>query len=233
MDKRRRSKYQILPCQSFIPEGKKNRIWGVLNQHNVWTEDEEEVARQFFDYFKTLFSTSSPTSESILEALDGLTPTITIEMNQQLDIPFTTEEIYTTFSQTSPTKAHGPDSLPAAFFQKHWHSVRYGVINTCLHILNDRGSLDPLNHTHIAVIPKVAKPLRVSDFRPISWCNVIYRIVAKTIANRLKHILHHVISLTQSAFILNRLISDNTIIWYECLHKIRHNKKKKTWAGGT
>lgn len=97
----------------------KNRIWGVLNQHNVWTEDEEEVARQFCDYFKTLFSTSNPTSESILEALDGLTATITIEMNQQLDSPFTAEEIYTTFSQMSPTKSHGPDGLPAAFFQKH------------------------------------------------------------------------------------------------------------------
>ena len=133
----------------------------------------------------------------------------------------------------SPTKAPEPDGLPAVFFQKHWHSIRCGVINTCLHILNDRGSITPLNHTHIALIPKVAKPLKVLDFKPISLCNVIYRIVAKTIANQLNHILHHVISLTQSAFIPNRLISDNTIIGYEYLHKIRHNKKKRTWAGGT
>lgn len=46
-------------------------------------------------------------------------------------------------------------------------------------------------------------------------------------ANRLKHILHHVIFPSQSALILNRLISDNTIIGYECLHKIRHSKGKK------
>ena len=56
---------------------------------------------------------------------------------------------------------------------------------------------------------------------------MIYRIVAKTMANRLKHILHQVISPTQSAFIPNRLITDNIIIGYECLHKIRHNKNTK------
>lgn len=65
------------------------------------------------------------------------------------------------------------------------------------------------------------------EFRLISLSNVIYRIVAKVIANRLKQILHLVISPTQSAFVPNRLITDNVIIDYEFLHKIRHNKGKK------
>ena len=51
--------------------------------------------------------------------------------------------------------------------------------------------------------------------------------MAKTIANRLKFILHKIISLTQNAFIPNRLITDNIIIGYKCLHKIRHKKGKK------
>ena len=71
------------------------------------------------------------------------------------------------------------------------------------------------------------KPKKVVEYKLISLCNVIYRIVAKTIANRLKEILHQIISPSQSVFIPNRLIMDNVIIGYECLHKIRHSKGKK------
>ena len=147
-------------------------------------------------------------------------------MKQQLDNPFKAEEIYVALSQMSPTMASRPDGLLVAFYQKYWHSVKNEVIKICLHILNDRGFIALLNHTYITMIFKVARPLKVTGFISISFCNVIYKIVAKSIANRLKNI-HHVICPTQSAFIPNRLISDNTIIRYECLHKIRHSKKIK------
>ena len=51
--------------------------------------------------------------------------------------------------------------------------------------------------------------------------------MAKAIANRLKPTLSQIISPTQSVFIPNRLITDNVIIGYECLHKIRHRKSKR------
>ena len=60
---------------------KKNRISGVLNKQNIWVEDEEEVERQFCNYFTDLFATSSPIKECILDALQGLTPTVTPNMN--------------------------------------------------------------------------------------------------------------------------------------------------------
>ena len=72
----------------------------------------------------------------------------------------------------------------------------------------------------------------MTEFRPIIFCDVIYGIVVKPIANKLKTILHAVIDLSQNAFIPNRLITDNIIAGYECLHKIRHSKKKKKWVCG-
>lgn len=95
------------------------------------------------------------------------------------------------------------------------------------HILNEVGTIAPLNHTYIALIPKSAKPRKVTEFRLISLCNVIYRIVAKALANRLKTILQTVIAPSQSVFIPNRLIKYNIIVGYECLHKIRYSKGKK------
>lgn len=105
--------------------------------------------------------------------------------------------------------------------------MKEGVVTTCLQVLNEGGNLAPLNHTFIALISKVNKPKKVTEFRPISLCNVIYRIIAKTMANRLKQILNDIISPTQSAFVPGRLIMDNLVIGYECLNKIRQSRSKK------
>ena len=110
-------------------------------------------------------------------------------------------------------------------FRFHWYPCCI-CIRSSTNILNEQGNLASLNHIFIALIPKTNKPRKVIEFRPISLCNVVYRIVAKTIANRLKPILSQIIAPTQSAFIPNRLITDNVIIGYECLHKIRHSKGK-------
>lgn len=79
---------------------------------------------------------------------------------------------------------------------------------------------EDVNLTHIALIPKIANPLKVSDFGPISLCNVFYKIISKTLANRLKLFLPDIISENQSAFIQGCLISDNVLVAYETLHSM-------------
>ena len=73
------------------------------------------------------------------------------------------------------------------------------------------------------MIPKVNNPERVSDFRPISLYNVIYKIISKVITNFLKPLLDSIISKTQSAFIADRLITDNILIAFESLHNMKTN----------
>lgn len=142
------------------------------------------------------------------------------------------EEVSEVLFQICPTEALGLNGLLTIFYQNHWRMVKIGVFTTCMHILNKQGTIASLNHIYFALILKIGKPRKITDYRPISWCNIIYRIVTKTIANRLKQFLHQVISQTQSAFTSTRLIIDNIIICYECLRKIRHSKGKRKCFGG-
>ena len=71
------------------------------------------------------------------------------------------------------------------------------------------------------------KPKKATYLRPISLYSVIYRIIRKIIDNRLKYMLHSIILPIQSVFIPIRLIIDNIVICYECLHKIRLYKGRK------
>ena len=64
-------------------------------------------------------------------------------------------------------------------------------------------------------------PENVSKYRPISLCNVLYKILSKVIANRLKPILNSIVSEAQSAFTADRLITDNILIPFESLHYMK------------
>ena len=67
------------------------------------------------------------------------------------------------------------------------------------------------------------------DYRPISLSNVVSRMVSKVLANKVKGILPNIISNAQSAFIPNRLITNNTAVAYEMLHRLRN---KRQWKVG-
>jgi hypothetical protein len=83
-----------------------------------------------------------------------------------------------------------------------------------------------VNDTAIVLIPKKDEPELLKDFRPISLCNVIYKVVSKCLVNRLRPILHELIGPMQSDFVPGRLIRDNTLIAFECLHAMKNGNRE-------
>ena len=101
-------------------------------------------------------------------------------MNEQLTKEFWKEEIIQVISQLHPTKALGPDDMSAIFYQKYWDIIGEDVSNIILNTLNSNAPLTDLSKTNIVLIPKTNSPSKMSEFRPISLCNVTYKIISKS-----------------------------------------------------
>ena len=117
--------------------------------------------------------------------------------------------------------------MQAIFYQKLWDIVGNELTDSVLNILNNDDDLGPFNQTFICLIPKVKRPSCAKDFRLISLCNVILKLVTKTIANRLKMVLSNLIGHYQSAFVPGRLIIDNALIAFHTFHYLRKKTSGK------
>ena len=89
----------------------------------------------------------------------------------------------------APLKAPGPDGMSHLFYQHYWNLVGDDVCQSILTFLNNASLPKHLNHTFITLIPKKKNLEFVSESRPISLCNVIYKIFPKVLGNKLKRIL--------------------------------------------
>ena len=208
-----------------------NRIIQIKNEEDVWITDQNQIEQCFCNHFRTVYAdTPQYTVDEIQQQLSCLQlPTLTNQQKCTLDQPLEDAEIIQAIHQLGSLKAPGPDGIPAAFYQKFWTTVQHDVLHMVKAFFHSGFLLKSLNHTFITLIPKVPTPERVTQFRPISLCNVSYKIISKILVNRLKPLMDNLITPFQNAFIQGRQITDNIILAHEVFEYL---KKKKIWKMG-
>ena len=204
---------------------RKNRIEGLWGANGKWQEEKETIEEIIVEYFEKIYGTEHRSEYKV--NVEDVESCITPEMTKSLLESFKAEEIRCAINQMHPTKSPGPDSMSPLFYQKYWDVVGPFVTKSVLQILNSGRLPCVLNETYICLIPKVQCPQKVTEFRPTSLCNIIYKIVSKVLANKLKRILPKVIGEAQSAFVLGRQISDNVFVTFETMHNVKMKGKEK------
>ena len=146
------------------------------------------------DFYSKLFSSSNSCDMEMV--VQHIKRVVSSDMNDGLVKAFTKEEVETTLKQMALLKAPGPDGMPPLFFQHYWDNIGDDIVKAVLFCLNSKEILPCLNHTYITLIPKVKSLEFVSEFRPIALCNILYKLVSKVLASRLKRVLPQIISET-------------------------------------
>lgn len=176
------------------------------------------------NYFELLFK-SSPGNYD--EVVNNIPTTINDQQNRILTRRITYEEAKQAAFSMHPDKSPGPDSLIQGFYQTYWDVIGGDVVDLCNHFLISTKLQSGLNNTNLVLIPKTLKPQSMKDLRLIALCNVLYKILTKILATRLKSVLGSVISENQSAFVSGRSITDNIIVAFETQHYINMKRQGK------
>lgn len=118
-------------------------------------------------------------------------------MNNSLMAPYTADEVKKAMFSIGYFKAPRMYGLHAIFYKRFWPMLGDDLVMEVLNVVNSQVMPQGWNVTTIVMIPKVYTPEKVSQFRPISLCNVVYKVISKMIVARLKVLLSEIVSPTQ------------------------------------
>lgn len=126
-------------------------------------------------------------------------------------------------------KAPNPNGFPALFYKKLWPIVGDAVTQVVTSFFVDGRLPKEDNSSLIVLILETSSPSFVNNYRPISLCNVVYKIISKLLVSKLRPLLYKIISPCQSAFIPRRWIIENQVVVHEFLHSFKVRKVKTSF----
>lgn len=191
----------------------RNTIDKLTNAAGVEVFTEAAKGEVALEYFSGLFKSSNPAP--LTTWFGDMQPRVTDQMNVELMRPVSAKEIKEAMFSINPSKAPGPDGMSAIFFQKFWTTIEAQVVREVQRFFLYGILPKEWNYTHLCLIPKIPEPKTISELRPISLCSVVYKIVSKIMVKRLQPWMPEIISPTQSAFVSERLMTDDTTIAHE------------------
>lgn len=194
----------------------RNSIPAIMCSHGCLSTSLQEVGNEFVSFYQNLLG-SSKTIVPLDSAVIHSGPCLPATSHGFLLAPVSQEEIRMAVFSIGNDKAPGPDGYSSLFYKQAWDVIGGDVCAAVQDFFLSGRLLKQVNHSIIVLVPKSANASSPSDYRPISCCNVIYKVIAKLLAGRLAHALKDIVSPMQNAFLGGRLMSDNINLVQELL----------------
>ena len=157
---------------------KKNTITRLKDGNGQWVEDKEGIQQMTTRFFKDLYTKDDKVAPQ--ELIDMMQARVNEDMNNMLTKDFTEKEISDALFQIGPLKAPGPDGFPARFYQRNWDILKEDVVGAVKNFFADGIMPEGINDTTIVLIPKVENPEKITQYSPISLCNIVYKLCRRS-----------------------------------------------------
>jgi hypothetical protein len=211
---------------SLRVQNAKNTITHLWDELGNRVEDVKEIKEVAANYYKKLLGTSQMnfTNEKAARVKSLIPSAISTDKAALLVREVTYEEVRDTMFHMPSNKAPGPDGYTSEFFKTSWSIVGEDVVKAVKGFFDTGLLLKEVNSTILSLVPKKVNPSAMGDFRPIAYCNVVYKCITKIISNRMLPFLSDLVSLNQSAFIPSRSISENVLLAQEIVRDYHKEK---------
>ncbi|GAU48983.1 hypothetical protein TSUD_245740 [Trifolium subterraneum] len=177
---------------------KRNKIHGIRLSSGEWCTDPEVMKTEALNFFKELFCTNQ------IVAREGNVNGMAVlddDALQELARPISKKEVFDALMSMKSYKAPGPDGFQPIFFKLFWNDIGDDIWQFVQSAFAN-GRYDPkVCENLIVLLPKGDRQVTFKDFRPISLCNVTYKLISKVIVSRLRPFLDGIISPLQNSFI--------------------------------
>lgn len=200
---------------------KKNEIQGLWSD-GVWADSVKDVKNRVFHHFQKHFDSTHfprpvlplPHFPKHLEPVDNIF----------LTVEFSEEEIKNVIWSIDSNGSPGPDGFTFGFYKANWEIVKGDIMKVMQKVHSNSRFVKGFNPSFLCLIPKCPSPSSIEEYRPIFLISSAYKIIVKTLADRLSKVIDVVVSNNQTTFIKGRHIMDGILILNEALDEA---KKKK------
>ena len=194
-----------------------SKIIHKLNVGGNTTVDQNEIIDEQKRYYQPLYQKRTRT-ESPYTFYDHEIPQLSEIEKQLCEGLMSQKECEEAIKEMKNGKTPGTDGLTVEFYKIFWNDIKVAMVNS-LNYSFQTNSLSELQKQGLnTLLPKSNKDLtNLSNWRPISLLNVDYKIMAKSIANRIKKVLTRLIDSSQTGFIKGRYIGENIRLLFDII----------------
>eukprot|EP00253_Pinus_taeda_P034761 PITA_34761 len=214
-------------CSTYQSLRREEEYWRTKSRKGQICKGFSQIKEAAVDHFRQLYTADNHINEEeIADLLSNIPHLVSPEDNSILISPITEEEVSKVIWSMDPEKAPGHDGFTIHFYKICWDIIKIDLLKMVKGFMGKDKVGGGTNSTYLALIPKETNPETFSRLRPISLCNVSYKILAKLLANKIKPLLNKLISNNQGGFVEGRYILNNVIQVQEIIHSSNQRKEK-------